>query len=371
ILSCDELAMRNDESSTSILKDEIANHRDIPFMPVDLEKAKKYINNIPYYILRLYGYLINGQKAVVAIISIKAILATMNDNNGNTMNMNLIQIEYIKVYSIHSYHAEKKPYLRIVILNKDLRFTALDIISSYNSKVNPECKIETSSEDTVTYYRKVAREYWIPLFGWGLISDYRNQTNLLKAFALYWKSFAPDIELGFNDSGYDWPFIVEKATKLNVLKWMVQQMSANSHKKADAKSILTWNYFGERGEPLTNGFFQRCQWFHATPPYSKKTSLKFLEKCGLNSKADMPMSKLWKYYSEVRDGTSNSSVKNMHEIINYCVIDTLRCQMLMVKENIIKDYREITSITYILLFDSHYYAIGIKVSNLLGAKAWA
>ncbi|CAI2201541.1 3972_t:CDS:1, partial [Funneliformis geosporum] len=32
ISTCDKLAMRNDEGSTSILKDEIANHRDIPFM---------------------------------------------------------------------------------------------------------------------------------------------------------------------------------------------------------------------------------------------------------------------------------------------------------------------------------------------------
>ena len=43
----------------------------------------------------------------------------------------------------------------------------------------------------------------------------------------------------------------------------------------------------------------------------------------------------------------------------------------MVKENIIKDYREVASIAYISLFDTHYYAIGTKVSNLLGAEAWA
>ena len=51
------------------------------------------------------------------------------------------------------------------------------------------------------------------------------------------------------------------------------------------------------------------------------------------------MSKLWKYYSKTRDETSNSSVKNMHKIINYCIIDALHYQELIVKENIIKDYR--------------------------------
>jgi len=61
----------------------------------------------------------------------------------------------------------------------------------------------------------------------------------------------------------------------------------------------------------------------------------------------------------------------MHEIVNYCVIDVLRCQELMVKENIINDYREAASIAYISLFDTHYYAIGTKVFNLLGVEVWA
>ncbi|POG66680.1 hypothetical protein GLOIN_2v1482189 [Rhizophagus irregularis DAOM 181602=DAOM 197198] len=124
-------------------------------MPVDIGEAKEYFNQIPHYILRLYGYLVNGQKAVVAIIGIKVffdirvpnntsipkfwskvkgILATGKYNEGKTVNMNLIQMECIKAYPIRGYHAEKKPYLHIVTPNKDLRFTALDIISSYNSK---------------------------------------------------------------------------------------------------------------------------------------------------------------------------------------------------------------------------------------------
>ncbi|CAG8677855.1 21067_t:CDS:2, partial [Gigaspora rosea] len=85
----------------------------------------------------------------------------------------------------------------------------------------------------------------------------------------------------------------------------------------------------------------------------------------------MPISKLWKYYLKAKNGISNSSIKNMHEIINYCSTDALRCQELIVKCNIINDYREVASIAYITLFDSHYYGIGMKVGNLLGAEAWA
>src|SRR4051794_40423771 len=157
ISTLDKLAMRNDESSTSILKDEIANHRDISFMSVDIEEAKEYINKTPHYILRLYGYLVNDQKAVVTITGIKVffdirvpenasiskfwskikhLLATEKDSQGNRVNMNLIRREYIKAYPIRDYHAEKKSYLRIIAPNKDIRFTALDIISNYNSKVD-------------------------------------------------------------------------------------------------------------------------------------------------------------------------------------------------------------------------------------------
>src|ERR1043165_717754 len=154
IPTCDGLVLRNDEGSTSTLNNEIANHRDIPFMSVDIEEAKEYINKTPYYILRLYGYLVNGQKAVVTITGIKVffdirvpnntsipkfwskikgILATGEDGSGNTINMNLIRMECIKAYPIRGYHAEKKPYLRITAPNKDLRFTALDIIPHKNS----------------------------------------------------------------------------------------------------------------------------------------------------------------------------------------------------------------------------------------------
>ncbi|RIA84090.1 hypothetical protein C1645_832799 [Glomus cerebriforme] len=45
----DKLAMRNDEGLTSILKDEIANHQNIPFMSVDIEEAKEYINKTLLY----------------------------------------------------------------------------------------------------------------------------------------------------------------------------------------------------------------------------------------------------------------------------------------------------------------------------------
>ena len=60
----------------------------------------------------------------------------------------------------------------------------------------------------------------------------------------------------------------------------------------------------------------------------------------------------------------------MHEVVNYCIIDALRCQELLVKLSVINDYREVASIAYVSLFDAHYRANGMKVRNLLGTYAF-
>src|SRR5206468_1778914 len=59
----------------------------------------------------------------------------------------------------------------------------------------------------------------------------------------------------------------------------------------------------------------------------------------------------------------------MREVANYCIIDALRCQELLVKLSVINDYREVASIAYVSLFDAHSRANGMKVRNLLGASA--
>lgn len=85
----------------------------------------------------------------------------------------------------------------------------------------------------------------------------------------------------------------------------------------------------------------------------------------------MPYTKMWKYYEDATYHPSYTTAQNMHEVVNYCVIDALRCQELFVKRNVINDYREVSSIAYVSLSDSHYFAGGMKVCNLLGAEAWS
>ena len=107
--------------------------------------------------------------------------------------------------------------------------------------------------------------------------------------------------------------------------------------------------------------------------YSKaeKSSLAFyLNECGFKSKLDMPFNRMFKYYRNTLKEADTTMAEQMCEIAEYCIIDTLSYQWLMIKCNVINEYREVASIEFISLFDAHYFAIGMKVSNLLSANAW-
>nr|CAG8506154.1 14903_t:CDS:1 [Entrophospora candida] len=153
-------------------------------MPVDIEEYNEYINNTPYYVLCIYGCLVNGEKAEtisgtkiffdsrlpdnktvdVFKTEIKDTFRNGKDDEGETIDINKIQIEHVKAYPIRDYHAEKKSYLRIYTTTTFQKKIALNIILKHN--------LETTSDDRSAYYRKAAREYKILLFGWALLTNY-------------------------------------------------------------------------------------------------------------------------------------------------------------------------------------------------------
>src|SRR5581483_977554 len=107
--------------------------------------------------------------------------------------------------------------------------------------------------------------------------------------------------------------------------------------------------------------------------YSKeeKSSLAYyLKKCKLDNKVDLPIHRMNKYYEMALRETNATMAEQMHEVAKYCMIDALSCQWLMIKRNVINEYREVANIAFISLSDVHYFAIGMKVSNLLSASAW-
>src|ERR1044071_10183186 len=84
----------------------------------------------------------------------------------------------------------------------------------------------------------------------------------------------------------------------------------------------------------------------------------------------MPFHRMFKYYGRALKETNATTAKQMREVAEYCIIDAISCQRLMVKHNAINEYRKVASVAFISLYDSHYFAVGMKVRNLLNAGAW-
>lgn len=66
-------------------------------------------------------------------------------------------------------------------------------------------------------------------------------------------------------------------------------------------------------------------------------------------------------------GKRERNVRDMADVGYYCVIDCVRPQQLYVKRTIVPDKRELSSMSYVSLYDSFYRADGMKVRNVIGA----
>ena len=85
--------------------------------------------------------------------------------------------------------------------------------------------------------------------------------------------------------------------------------------------------------------------------YSKfeKSSLAYyLRECNLDNKVDLPIHRMNKYYEMALKETNVITAEQMREVAKYCIIDALSCQRLMVKRNVINEYREVVSVYYMM-----------------------
>ncbi|RHZ87185.1 hypothetical protein Glove_40g158 [Diversispora epigaea] len=132
-----------DKGLTAILQQSLSNKQPIHFMPIDVSDATEYVNGISSYILRIYGRLINGQKARVDIIGIKPFFdVTVPDGESLAIfKSSLVKIvsktlkgtskfgiKIIKAYPVHGYHTEKKLYIRITTWNQYDRYDVLKVV---------------------------------------------------------------------------------------------------------------------------------------------------------------------------------------------------------------------------------------------------
>ncbi|GBB98169.1 hypothetical protein RclHR1_31530002 [Rhizophagus clarus] len=145
----------------------------------------------------------------------------------------------------------------------------------------------------------------------------RFQTNLLKAFALCWKLLALDIHIGFNNSQYDWRFIVEKAKKLGVLEWIFNHIS---FKPSSLEKITKWQYQYNMIKVNDGNFYSK----HLKVPGCMAIDV---WECNLDNKVDLPIHCMNKYYEMALKETNATTAEQMREVAKYCIIDALCCQL--------------------------------------------
>ncbi|PKK60439.1 hypothetical protein RhiirC2_793302 [Rhizophagus irregularis] len=293
--SRNDIVAEYDNRMTAILQRSLSDKQAIHFMPTYVSDEAEYIKGVSSYILRISGTLINGQKAITSLARIlfptlkslskfgfedihafplqgyhtkkKAYIRVSTWNHFDQYNA----LKAVREVGIHTASDDLTPkyYYRKVAREERLPLSSWAVLSDYSYTLSDNAylfrvsrhsslglgKFPTPQSDESNVFMICMTVHWkddpnplkqICLVDVETALDPRwttivcgSQTNLLKAFALCWKLLAPDIQIGFNDSQYDWRFIVEKAKKLGILEWMYNQMSL---KPSSLEKITKWQY---------------------------------------------------------------------------------------------------------------------------------
>ncbi|CAG8787341.1 11545_t:CDS:2, partial [Dentiscutata erythropus] len=137
----DNIVVENDEGLSAIFNNALAKREEIFFMAVDFERSSEKIGEKNHYVLRLYGSLINGQKAVVTLTGIQIFFDILVPNN-ETVNEFRIKIDEILSNTINIYKIE---HIKAFPLHDN--------------------NFETASDDMFSFHRKIARENRIAISG--------------------------------------------------------------------------------------------------------------------------------------------------------------------------------------------------------------
>jgi DNA polymerase elongation subunit (family B) len=236
-----------------------------------------------------------------------------------------------------------------------------------------------------------------------------SEVNIIRAFADIFEKMQPDFIMGFNDSGYDWDWLIKRACATKGLVSLVARKLDNSipwYEYTD-DSVMKYHYQKKKIKIDASTFVEGCSlmmdgyipidvrtMFRKLYPTSEKSSLKwFLEKNQLGSKEDMPYQTMFKIYAQLREIRNNehttfsgkgyelefifdkdtpvemienyNSLKSrLADVNKYCVVDALRCHELVKMRTVIQDHREISKLSYTSVYDAFYLANGMKVRNL-------
>lgn len=237
-----------------------------------------------------------------------------------------------------------------------------------------------------------------------------DEKKIIKAFGKLAFKMKPEFNLGFNDSEYDWPWVVKRAASYaGVLPFLAECFDSTSPwKNYDEVDIMRYNFKKEKVKLEADAYAEGSTLvlpgyinidvrtvFRQLYPTSEKSNLNFyLSLNKLDSKKDMPYQELFSIYRQMgitfnkraiiqsilsKHKINSAAVlqyydeyeslkEKMADIAEYCVVDSQRCHELMKIRSVVTDKREVSNLSYTSVFDSFYRANGMKVRNLVIAR---
>jgi DNA polymerase elongation subunit (family B) len=232
----------------------------------------------------------------------------------------------------------------------------------------------------------------------------KTEKDLIIAIYQIIEKFQPDFISEFNGGGYDWPWLISRTDKYGLFatagkclsimrevpnvvqmkKWNVRKVDI----KLDAERKMTCINMRFPGYECIDTCIKFRQLFKNDEEYSLKY---FLAKCKLPSKdpidhimiarrfknSDMDEDTVKEYVKSLNNDLKGDELKKecekfietakkeMAEVMDYCIVDSDRCQLLMLNKNLIPDMREVGIRSFTTMYDGIYIADGMKVTNLI------
>jgi DNA polymerase elongation subunit (family B) len=229
----------------------------------------------------------------------------------------------------------------------------------------------------------------------------KNEKELIIAVYQIIERFLPDFITEFNGGGYDWPWLISRTEKYGLFdlaskslcimreypnatqakKWNVKKVDI----KLDAERTLRCINMRYPGYECIDTCIKFRQLYKTEEEYSLKF---FLAKCKLPGKdpidhimiakrfknSDMDREAIENYIKKTKPDADldaeckkfiETAKKEMAEVLDYCLVDSDRCQQLLLNKNIITDMREVGIRSFTSMYDGIYIADGMKVTNLI------
>ncbi len=237
-----------------------------------------------------------------------------------------------------------------------------------------------------------------------------NEKNIIKGFAEVFELMRPEFIFGFNDSDYDWNWVIKRATHYKgLLSYVATKLdSTKPYQPYTDDAVFKWNFKKEHvkveADTYIDGFALMVHGylpidvrtiFRRLYPTAEQSSLKwFLAKNKLGGKEDMPYEEMFKIYRQYREFMTvhldesdevllgratelptekwgpqelelySNLKKQLMDINYYCVVDAQRCHDLMKIRSVVMDHREVSNLAYCSVYDAFFRANGMKVRNL-------